>query len=62
MLKTPDNQLVGISKTAINTVTALARLSLGTSVINNDEQGLNQALEQIGFFSETILLINAKRF
>ncbi|HHF2969518.1 TPA: ABC1 kinase family protein [Vibrio diabolicus] len=26
------------------------------SVVNNDEQGLNDALEQIGFFSQTILL------
>ena len=25
------------------------------SVVNNDEQGLNEALEQIGFFSQTIL-------
>ncbi|MEF1215845.1 AarF/UbiB family protein, partial [Vibrio alginolyticus] len=25
------------------------------SVVNNDEQGLNDALEQIGFFSQTIL-------
>ncbi|ODS04889.1 Atypical kinase ADCK3, mitochondrial [Vibrio scophthalmi] len=26
-----------------------------TSVVNHDEQGLNKALEQIGYFSETIL-------
>ncbi|MGR5470616.1 AarF/UbiB family protein, partial [Vibrio astriarenae] len=25
------------------------------SVVNNDEQGLNDALEQIGFFSQSIL-------
>ncbi|HHF2885472.1 TPA: ABC1 kinase family protein [Vibrio diabolicus] len=36
------------------------RLSTGyrqafASVVNNDEQGLNDALEQIGFFSQTIL-------
>ncbi|EMK6931886.1 AarF/ABC1/UbiB kinase family protein [Vibrio alginolyticus] len=36
------------------------RLSTGyrqafASVVNNDEQGLNNALEQIGFFSQTIL-------